>query len=1247
MIAKSHQPSVMTNPPTAIHDRASNSGAHRPLKGVARGVRLAGLCLCVLGGLAWADLPSDGFRARSLPLPASGRAGFTLLPPAQTGLSFTNVLSDAKAAENQIRLNGSGLVLGDVDGDGWCDLYLCGLENGNVLFKNLGEWRFTNITARAGVACEGQYSTGATLADVDGDGDLDLLVNGVGTGTRLFLNDGRGGFTEVTDSGLNRDRGATTSALADMDGDGDLDLYVANYRTTTIRTTGFAMLNVGGRRMIRPEDRDRLELTPQGRVLEHGEPDFLYRNEGGGRFAPVSWTDGTFLDEEGRPLRRPPADWSLSALFRDLNGDGHPDLYVCADFHSTDKIWLNDGRGRFRAAPKSMFRHTSTFSMAVDVADVNRDGWDDIFVADMLGRQHARRMMQLAAMEPHEIRIGVFHDRPQYDHATLQLNRGDGTYADVVFYAGLDTSDWNWSAVFLDVDLDGYEDLLKVCGHQFDTQDLDAEARIQAKGPWPTALIPQKLLMFPRMSQPKLAFRNRGDLTFSETGAAWGFDQAGVSHGIALADLDNDGDLDVVVNNLNGAVGVYRNESAAPRVSVRLRGTAPNTGGVGARIKLLGGPVPEQAQERLAGGRYLASDEGLRVFAAGSNSAALRLEVHWPSGRRSLIESVRPNHEYEVFEAAAPATPVPRPAPARAEPYFEDVSRLLRHTHTEAPFDDFQAQPLLPWRMSQLGPGLAWFDADGDGTEELFIGDGRGGRLAVYHWDGQSQFFKLSGGPVDEPFPVDQSGLAGWVGANGERWLLAGQIEWEGGSDGGVAGFNLVSEQRAPLIPGWGESVGPIAITDGDGDGALDVFAGGRVRAGHYPAPCRSVLFRNESGRLVEDRPNTAALSRVGIVSGAVCGDLTGDGWPELVLACDWGPIRVFHNDRGHLREVTTDLGLDSWLGWWNGVTLGDFDGDGRLDLLATNWGLNTKYRASPERPRRLYYGDLDEDGTVDVIETYVDPLTGREVPERDRRSLAQAIPLIGAKFPTHRAFGEASAREVFGDWLATAPVLAVNTLASMVFLNRDGRFMARPLPLEAQLAPAFGAVVTDFDGDGVQDVFLAQNFFAYQPQTTRSDAGRGLWLRGDGNGGFTPVSGTESGVLVYGEQRGAAAADYDGDGRVDLVVTQNGAATRLFRNTRARPGIRLRLAGPPGNPDGVGAVVRGRWGPRSGPAIPVLAGSGYWSQNSATVLLCGPEPADHVWIRWPGGAETTHPLPVGTRDILVHHSGSVSPRAP
>jgi hypothetical protein len=293
-----------------------------------------------------------------------------------------------------------------------------------------------------------------------------------------------------------------------------------------------------------------------------------------------------------------------------------------------------------------------------------------------------------------------------------------------------------------------------------------------------------------------------------------------------------------------------------------------------------------------------------------------------------------------------------------------------------------------------------------------------------------------------------------------------------------------------------------------------------------------------------------------------------------------------------------------------------------------------------------LYHGDLDGDGTVDLIESYVDPFTGREVPERDLNAFMKAIPMVGAKFPTHADFGAAAIRDLLGD-RPSPPVLTATQLASVVLLNRGGRFEIRPLPTEAQLAPAFAAVVADFDGDGFQDVFLSQNFHAYQSQTTRSDAGRGLWLRGDGSGGFRAVPGQESGVVVYGEQRGAAAADYDGDGRVDLVVTQNGAATKLFRNVNGRPGVRVRLAGPPGNPDGVGAVVRARRGGTLGPALPVLGGAGYWSQDSAVRILTGPGRPDSVWVRWPGGREHSYALDAGVSEVVLDFTGAVAPRRP
>jgi hypothetical protein len=594
-----------------------------------------------------------GYRSWALKVPATGHVGFSRLPGSVTGITFTNHLSDAAAAANQIRMNGSGVAAGDIDGDGWCDLYFCGLEGGNRLYRNLGGWRFQDITDQAGVRCAGQYSTGAVFADVDGDGDLDLLVNSIGGGTRLFLNDGKGHFREATESGLVRRYGAMSMALGDLRGDGSLDLYVANYRSTTIRSTGLDLLKVNGQLQLKPEDRDQFELTPQGGLFELGEPDILYRNDGHGHFTPVSWTNGVFLDEAGKPLMAPPRDWGLSVMFRDINEDGAPDIYVCNDFASPDRVWINDGTGHFHALSALALRCTSTFSMGIDFADINRDGHDDFLVVDMLSREHRRRMTQTQVMAaPFEARPTVF-ERAQLKRNVLQLNRGDGTFAEIAQLSGLESSDWSWTAVFLDVDLDGYEDVLIPTGHDFDTQDADVLARANARKPANREQTAGRLLEYPRLPLPSLAFRNLGNLRFEEVGREWGFDRVGVKHGICCADLDNDGDLDVVTNDLNNEAGVYRNEGILPRVAVRLRGAAANTRGIGAKIWLYGGAVPAQSQEMICGGRYLSCDDAMRVFAAGSVTNRMRLEVWWRSGKRSVVEGVRANREYEIDEAAA------------------------------------------------------------------------------------------------------------------------------------------------------------------------------------------------------------------------------------------------------------------------------------------------------------------------------------------------------------------------------------------------------------------------------------------------------------------------------------------------------------------------------------------------------------------------------------------------------------------
>ncbi|MFN0066934.1 MAG: FG-GAP-like repeat-containing protein [Limisphaerales bacterium] len=1153
---------------------------------------------------------------------------------------------------NQILLNGSGVAAGDVDGDGWCDLYFCGLDGPNALYRNLGGWRFEEVAAASGVDCPALDSTGALLADLDGDTNLDLVVNSVAGGTHVFLNDGRGRFNRV--AVINEGRGGMSLAAADFDGDGDLDLYLCNYRTVTLRDqpgTNFRITSrdgiptvaaVNGLPANRPELEGRFSVNALGRISEHGEADAVFRNEGRGRFTQVPFTGGAFLDEAGVPLARPPHDWSLSVMCRDLNADGLPDIYVCGDFDSPDRIWLNAGGGRFRAAPPLAFRNTSKFSMGLDVADINRDGLDDLLVLDMLSREHVVRLTR-ADKGMDNAAPGDLLARPQLGRNTLHLNRGDGTYSEIACYAGLAATEWSWAPVFLDVDLDGFEDLLVTTGHGRDDMDLDTGLRLERTRRSRSMPPAEELALrkaSPALPRPNLAFRNLGDLRFEETGARWGFDQAGISHGIALADLDNDGDMDVAVNNLNAAAGLHRNDGGAPRVAVRLRGAGGNPQGIGSRITLLNGAVPRQAQEIVAGGRYLSGDEALRTFAAGPHDA-LVIEVAWRSGRTSRVEGVRANHAYELREpSGGPATP-PAP-PAAAATLFAESSAFLPHTHGETPFDDFSRQPLLPNRLSQLGPGLGWIDLDGDGRDELVIGAGVGESPGVFTVGRGGEFVRRTDPAFAAPAPAEHTSVLGLPRADGGMQLLAGFSGYEAAGEppAPVQVYDPATAGSVPVAPPMPASPGPLALGDVDGDGRLELFVGSRVLPGRYPESGGSLVLRQEDGRFQPDPRLSAPLQSAGMVSGAVWTDLTGDGLPELVLACEWGPLRIFSNDRGQLREATREWGLHEFTGWWNGVAAGDFDGDGRLDLAASNWGLNTKYQASRQHPRRLHYGDFNGVGAVDVIEAAWAPELAKWVPERDFNQVGRALPWVRDRFATHRAFAEASLAEVLGDRLAAGAVLEAVALETAVFLNRGVRFERGRLPPAAQFSPAFGINVLDADGDGAEDLFLSQNFFAVQPQTSRSDAGRGLLLKGDGRGAFTEFP--ASGIHVAGEQRGSAVGDYDHDGRVDLVVAQNGAATRLYRNQGARPGLRVALRGPAGNPAGAGAKVRLRFASGWGPVREIRAGGGYWSQDSLTPVLATPTPADQVEVQWPGGRIVRTAPPPGAPAIAVTLDGRV-----
>ena len=1229
---------------------------------------LIGLGAFPADALDWVS--AEGSRSAAVAVVPGGVAGFSRLSGSNTGVQFTNRVPESRHLTNQIYLNGSGVAAGDVDGDGWCDLYFSALHEPNRLFRNLGNWKFEETALSAGVDCPGMASTGVALADLEGDTDLDLVVNSIGGGTRIFYN--QGGFRFTPGPILNAGKGGMSLALADTDGDGLLDLYVTNYRTSalmdipnaraTFKRVGgrIEVDRLNGRSVNEPDLQNRFVVSQRRGVEELGEADAFYRNQGGTNFVLVPFGGGNFLDAAGVPLKEPLFEWGLDAMFRDMNGDTFPDLYVCNDFYTEDRIWLNDGTGRFRAAPPLTIRKTSLFSMGIDFADINRDGLDDFLVVDMLSRNHAQRMTQMGDMAPPLLAIGEVQDRPQYGLNTLFLNRGDGTYAEIAALSGLEASDWSWTPLFLDVDLDGWEDLLISNGNERAARDLDVAAQLKAmraRKAMSDAEVFEARRLFPRLAPPNLAFRNRGDLTFEEVGAEWGFGTEGVSHGMAVADLDNDGDLDLVINNFNNEAGLYRNNSSAPRVGVRLKGSGSNSRGIGARVTVRGGAVPLQSQEIVAGGRYLSSDDSTRVFAAGSPTNRLTLEVIWRSGRVSVVPEARANRIYEIDEAGATmpdqltnglATSVRADAAMGAVEsgplLFQDVSAWVDHRHHEEPFDDFARQPLLPRRLSQLGPGLGWHDLDGDGWEDLMIGSGKGGAMGVYHNDSGVGFTPWSRPPFTQPVTRDQTSVIAAYLASGQIVILTGSSNHEDGLPIGAQVRAYDPTQTVPLetTPGDVSSAGPLALADVDGDGDLDLFVGGRAVPARFPAAATSRLFRNEAGELKLDGGGSEPFAGVGLVSGAVFSDLDGDGDPDLVLACEWGPVRVFRNESGRFVEATASLGLHAFRGWWNGVTTGDFDGDGRLDIVASNWGRNATSRNRRSGPFRIYHGDFDGDGSFDLVETSFDTPSGKHVPELQLLQMARALPFLGERFASNAAYAAAGIEEVLGERLPQAAVWEADWFESTVFLNRGDRFEPKVLPVEAQMAPAFGVSCADLDGDGDEDLVLSQNFFAMQPGTPRQDAGLGLVLKGNGKGGFQALGPNQSGVRCYGEQRAIGLADFDRDGRVDVAIGQNGGTTKLFRNATAKPGLRIRLQGEDANPMAIGATIRMLGGEGEGPVREIHAGSGYWSQDSALQVLARLREPLRIRVRWPKGNRVEYPVPKEASEVRIRLSGGL-----
>jgi enediyne biosynthesis protein E4 len=1255
-----------TNAPIPVPPWLNASGA----------ARSAGFAHVVAACLALAGLPSQTQAQTQLPGEAPVRwkplevtpgtkVGFTLLDPAMTGLTFTNALEESRQLTQHLLLGGSGVTAGDFDGDGSTDVFFAGLGGQSSLWRNLGAFRFTNVTAQVfgtPSPLATLDATGCAAADLNGDGFPDLVINSHGQGTHVFLSRGSSRLQALPP--LNVGRGGRSIAIADVDGDGWLDLYLVNHRVvaspdlSAVRAT-FRTLDgraevatVDGRPTTAADLTNRFAVNARGVLEELGEPDALYLNQQGTSFREVPWTDGAWLDAEGKPLRSTPRDWGLSAQFRDLQGDGRPELYVGNEFQSPDRFWLNESRPgvvRFRAARAGTLRHTSWSSAGIDFADVNRDGVDDLFVVDRLSLDPAQRLVQSGEAELASAEALDPQSTPQYEVNTLQVGRGDGTFAEMAAFAGVQASGWSWTPAFLDVDLDGWEDLLVTTGCWRSTRDPDLAAEMRRLRQTRRVSEPD-LLEFrrrqPRIESPQAAFRNeRG--RFRECATDWGFDARGVGQGLCLVDLDSDGDADVVINRLNGPAWIFRNEGTRPRLQVRLMGAAGNRSGIGARITLTpseGSAVPAQTQEVIAGGRYLSGDAAPRTFAL-VGEGPWKLRVRWPDGRFQEAAVTTTNQSCEFHSLGATSAPVM--VRAAGTPWFEDISDRLGHVHRSEVFDEFPRQPLLPRRLGTEGPAAAWADVDGDGREELVLPGGNQGRMEV---------FKVLPGPRFEQIHQIASLRAQPMAVPWNGGLLISESVY---ADGAARGSSLVAWPGGqPALAAEAAAVGALAMADLENDGRLEVFLGGRVIPGAWPRdPGSRVLTVTPQGFEVRQ-----VFTNLGMVRSAVFADFDQDGDSDLAVAPEWGEPRFLRNEGGQLAPWSPGFLVEGQLadagalsGLWNSVNVGDFDGDGRLDLVLGNCGENTAWQVFG-LPWIACHTDLDGDGTEDILTGFADPSLSTSAasplsgfrPMHGLGALAASVPSLRQNHRSHQAFANATLGQILGQEGSRIPRLTVRWTASCLLLQRPGSWEVRRLADPAQASPVHGIAVTDWDGDGMEDLFLSQNDFGPNHGLTRDDAGLGLLLRGRGDGSFDALSPETSGIRMEGEGRAATVADIDQDGRPDLVVTQRGSQTRVFRNLRAQPGLRVRLESGAGNPLGAGATVRWTVNGKAVPARAWTYGAGQGASDAAVRVMARPGSKPGILtVSWPDGGQSSIPVGADIPGVWVRRDGQVTETCP